>query len=189
MAAQRMPKKSADALRSIGEAAKQLGLQAHVLRYWETKFPKHVKPIKRGDGRRLFRPGDISALRAIQILVHERGMTLKGAKALLAEQGVEAVLSGDARLTAVTPSRVIEPASHGLSAAETLPQMGTRNPVLSPAQSPARDLQRAVGDAFASDVSSAGGQVTGSKARLKSVLGDMTDIKRRLDALRAGSAA
>ncbi len=90
--------KSAQAFRSIGEAAGELGLETHVIRYWETKFTRDVRPIKRADGRRMFRPQDLEALRAIQILVHEKGMTLKGAKALLAEQGVAAVLSGAATL-------------------------------------------------------------------------------------------
>jgi len=169
MAARKLRKKSADALRSIGEAAKQLGLQAHVLRYWETKFPKQVKPIKRSDGRRLFRPEDMSALRAIQILVHERGMTLKGAKALLGEQGVEAVLSGDARLVAIEPATRVEA------------------PVSVP--SPARDLQKAVGAAFGADIPTEDSQATGSTERLQNVLVEMTDIKRRLDALRAARAA
>ena len=75
--------KSADAYRSIGEAASELGLPTHVLRYWETKFPRQVRPVKRPDGRRMFRPQDIQGLRAIQTLVHQRGMTLKGAKAAL----------------------------------------------------------------------------------------------------------
>jgi len=146
-----------------------LGLQAHVLRYWETKFPKQVKPIKRSDGRRLFRPEDMSALRAIQILVHERGMTLKGAKALLGEQGVEAVLSGDARLVAIEPATRVEA------------------PVSVP--SPARDLQKAVGAAFGADIPTEDSQATGSTERLQNVLVEMTDIKRRLDALRAARAA
>ena len=98
MSAARKIEKSADAYRSIGEAAKELDLPTHVLRYWETKFPRQLKPVKRADGRRLFRPADLDALRAIQTLVHTRGMTLKGAKALLNEQGIEAVLSGEARL-------------------------------------------------------------------------------------------
>jgi DNA-binding transcriptional MerR regulator len=97
--------KSATAFRSIGEAASELGLETHVLRYWETKFPRDVKPVKRADGRRLFRPQDIESLRAIQILVHERGMTLKGAKSLLAEQGISAVLSGAAILS---PARELQ---------------------------------------------------------------------------------
>ncbi len=115
--------KSSTAFRSIGEAASELGLETHVLRYWETRFPKDVRPIKRDDGRRMFRPQDMDALRAIRVLVHERGMTLKGAKAILAEQGIEAVLGGTATLTA--------------AALEAVP-------------SPARALQESVARAFAS---------------------------------------
>lgn len=90
--------KSPNAFRSIGEAAAELGLETHVLRYWESKFPREVRPIKRKDGRRMFRPQDIDALRAIQMLVHEQGMTLKGARALLQDQGIEVVLAGEATL-------------------------------------------------------------------------------------------
>ncbi|PKP82374.1 MAG: MerR family transcriptional regulator [Alphaproteobacteria bacterium HGW-Alphaproteobacteria-18] len=103
--------KSADAYRSIGEAAAELGLETHVLRYWETRFPRQVNPVKRPDGRRLFRPQDIDALRAIRILVHERGMTLKGAKAVLVQQGVAAVLGGTATITpdvAASPARALQ---------------------------------------------------------------------------------
>ena len=182
MAARKLRSKSNDALRSIGEAAKQLGLQTHVLRYWETKFPKHVKPIKRSDGRRLFRPGDIEALRAIQLLVHERGMTLKGAKAILSEQGVEIVLSGEARLSSAHPAE-----------ADAAPEIVTEHEVKAqPAAqpSPARDLQRVVRDAFGADtVTPAMSASTGSTERLQSVLVEMTDLKRRLDAARASRAA
>lgn len=169
MAARKLRKeKSADALRSIGEAARELDLQAHVLRYWQTKFPKQVKPIKRPDGRRLYRPKDLEALRAIQILVHERGLTLKGAKALLAEQGVEVVLSGNARLLPANTDALQE---------------------IVAAPSPARDLQQAVGRAFGATVTEDAPVATGSTERLKTVLVEMTDLKRRLDALRAARAA
>jgi len=102
--------KSSSAFRSIGEAASELGLETHVLRYWETRFPRDVRPIKREDGRRMFRPQDMDALRAIRILVHDRGMTLKGAKAMLAEQGIEAVLAGTAKLSSTALETVISPA-------------------------------------------------------------------------------
>lgn len=102
--------KSSTAFRSIGEAASELGLETHVLRYWETRFPKDIRPIKRDDGRRMFRPQDMDALRAIRILVHERGMTLKGAKTILAEQGIKAVLGGTATLSAPTLEAVPSPA-------------------------------------------------------------------------------
>ena len=174
MAARKLRKeKSADALRSIGEAAGELGLQTHVLRYWEGKFPKHVKPIKRADGRRMFRPQDVEALRAIQLLVHKRGLTLKGAKSLLAEQGVQAVLSGDARLTVAPVEAELEAA---VSAAA--------------APSPARDLQAQVSAAFnAPTREPIPADAPGSPERLQSVLVEMTDLKRRLDALRAARAA
>jgi DNA-binding transcriptional MerR regulator len=97
--------KSDLAFRSIGEAADALGIEAHVIRYWETKFPRDVRPVKRADGRRMFRPEDMEALRAIQRLVHQNGLTLKGAKALLADQGVDAVMSGAAILS---PARALQ---------------------------------------------------------------------------------
>lgn len=102
--------KSSSAFRSIGEAASELGLETHVLRYWETRFPKDIRPIKRDDGRRMFRPQDMDALRAVRILVHARGMTLKGARTILSEQGVEAVLAGTATLSADTLEAVPSPA-------------------------------------------------------------------------------
>lgn len=102
--------KSSSAFRSIGEAASELGLETHVLRYWETRFPKDIRPIKRDDGRRMFRPQDMDALRAVRILVHARGMTLKGARTILAEQGIDAVLAGTATLSAATLEAVPSPA-------------------------------------------------------------------------------
>jgi DNA-binding transcriptional MerR regulator len=92
--------KSDEAFRSIGEAAGELGLETHVIRYWETRFPRDVKPVKRPDGRRLFRPEDMDALRAVQCLVHDHGLTLKNAKRVLDEQGVDAVLAGTADIEA-----------------------------------------------------------------------------------------
>ena len=86
-------RKAPDALRTIGEAAAELGLPTHVLRFWETKFPV-LKPIKRADGRRSYRPEDVTALKAIKLLVHDQGMTLKGAADLLKAKGVASVLDG-----------------------------------------------------------------------------------------------
>jgi DNA-binding transcriptional MerR regulator len=162
--AARKIEKSADAYRSIGEAAEELGLQPHVLRYWETKFTKFVKPLKRRDGRRMFRPEDMSALRAIQTLVHDQGMTLKGASKLLSEQGVESVLGGEARIVA--------PADSG-------------DVMVTP--SPARDMQESVRKAF--EASPASEPATGTQDRLETILSDLTDLKARLDAARLKKAA
>jgi DNA-binding transcriptional MerR regulator len=162
--AARKIEKSADAYRSIGEAAEELGLQPHVLRYWETKFAKFVKPLKRRDGRRMFRPEDMAALRAIQTLVHDQGMTLKGAGKLLSEQGVDSVLHGQARIVAPADS------------VETAPQT-----------SPAREMQETVRQAFAAQIPDT--PASGTTERLETILSDLTDIKARLDSVRQKKAA
>jgi len=161
-AARKLTQKSADAYRSIGEAAGELGLQTHVLRYWEGKFPKQLKPVKRGDGRRMFRPADMQALRAIQCLVHERGMTLKGAKQILNEQGVDAVLDGGAVIVG--------------------------SATVAPQPSPARELQESVAKAFDATPNT-GAVAEGSRSKLETVLSEMNDLKARLDAARMKVAA
>lgn len=162
--AARKIEKSADAYRSIGEAAEELGLQPHVLRYWETKFSKFVKPLKRRDGRRMFRPDDMAALRAIQTLVHDQGMTLKGAGKLLSEQGVDSVLVGEARI--VAPADSVDTAAMS---------------------SPAREMQETVRKAFEATPSDA--PASGTRERLETILSDLTDIKARLDSVRLKQAA
>ncbi len=79
--------KSPDAFRTISEVADWLGVQAHVLRFWESKFT-HVKPVKRAGGRRYYRPADMMLLGGIKKLLHEDGMTIKGVQKILREQGV-----------------------------------------------------------------------------------------------------
>jgi len=76
-------KKSATALKTIGEVAEYLDLPQHVLRFWETKFTQ-IKPLKRRGGRRYYRPEDVTTIENIKTLLHERGFTIKGAKAALA---------------------------------------------------------------------------------------------------------
>ena len=74
--------KSAKAFRTISEAAGELKLPQHVLRFWETKFP-HIRPLKRGGGRRYYRPEDLLLLRRIRDLLYEDGYTIKGVQKLL----------------------------------------------------------------------------------------------------------
>lgn len=82
--------KSPDAFRTISEVAAWLGVQAHVLRFWESKFPQ-VKPIKRAGGRRYYRPADMRLIGGIKTLLHDDGMTIKGVQKLLREQGLSYV--------------------------------------------------------------------------------------------------
>jgi DNA-binding transcriptional MerR regulator len=74
--------KSDSAFRTISEAAKELGLQQHVLRFWESKFPQ-IQPMKRAGGRRYYRPEDIDFLAHIRTLLHDQGFTIKGVQKLL----------------------------------------------------------------------------------------------------------
>ena len=71
-----MQAKTTRAFRTISEAGDELGLQPHVLRFWESKFPE-IKPIKRGGGRRFYRPEDIEFLRGIKILLHDEKHPIK----------------------------------------------------------------------------------------------------------------
>ena len=79
-----------DAFRNIGEVSQELGVKKHVLRFWEAKFPQ-LKPMKRGGGRRLYRPGDIELLRGLHDLLQNKGYTIRGVQKILREDGVEAV--------------------------------------------------------------------------------------------------
>ncbi len=80
------PKKAPNAFRTISEVADDLHIPQHVLRFWETKFPQ-VKPLKRGGGRRYYRPDDIVLLRRIADLLYTQGYTIKGVQRLLREGG------------------------------------------------------------------------------------------------------
>jgi DNA-binding transcriptional MerR regulator len=80
------PRKSPNAFRTISEVADDLHIPQHVLRFWETKFPQ-VKPLKRGGGRRYYRPDDITLLRRISDLLYIQGYTIKGVQRLLREGG------------------------------------------------------------------------------------------------------
>ena len=82
--------KAATAFRTISEVADELDVQKHVLRFWEVKFPQ-IRPMKRGGGRRYYRPEDMVLLRGIQHLLHAEGYTIKGVQKILREQGVEQV--------------------------------------------------------------------------------------------------
>lgn len=87
--------KSAEAFRTISEAADELGVAQHVLRFWETKF-SFIRPMKRAGGRRFYRPADIAMLAALRRLLHQEGYTIKGVQKLHREQGLKTLLAGEA---------------------------------------------------------------------------------------------
>jgi len=82
--------KSVDAFRTIGEVSDDLGVPKHVLRFWENKFPQ-LRPMKRGGGRRYYRPEDVALLIGIHRLLHGAGYTIKGVQRILREDGVDVV--------------------------------------------------------------------------------------------------
>lgn len=77
--------KSPEAYKTISEAAEELGVEQHVLRFWETKFTQ-IKPLKRRGGRRFYRPEDMEVLHRIRALLKQQGFTIKGAKKALSEK-------------------------------------------------------------------------------------------------------
>ena len=81
------PRKAPTAFRTISEVADDLHIPQHVLRFWETKFPQ-LKPLKRGGGRRYYRPEDIALLRRIADLLYTQGYTIKGVQRLLRDGGL-----------------------------------------------------------------------------------------------------
>jgi DNA-binding transcriptional MerR regulator len=84
--------KGPEAFRTISEAADELGVPQHVLRFWESKF-SFIRPMKRAGGRRFYRPHDIAILSGVRRLLHDEGYTIKGVQRLHREEGIKRVLS------------------------------------------------------------------------------------------------
>lgn len=153
--------KSAEAFRTIGEAAAELGLKTHVLRFWETKFDA-LRPLKRADGRRYYRPEDMELLRRLQNLLHVQGLTIRGA--------IKAM--GDGPGAAQAGEDGAEDMSHPVESGASV-----------------RDLQDVVraaverGDFHAARTDHS---VT-ARQRLESLLADLTKLKSRLDAVRSAA--
>jgi DNA-binding transcriptional MerR regulator len=83
--------KSPEAFRTISEVAEELDVPQHVLRFWESKF-NQIKPMKRGGGRRYYRPNDVDLLRGIRHLLYGDGYTIRGVQKILREQGISFVV-------------------------------------------------------------------------------------------------
>ena len=113
--------KSPDAFKTISEVADELKLPQHVLRFWETRFSQ-IKPMKRGGGRRYYRPDDLSLLRGIRHLLYSEGYTIKGVQRILKEQGArhvatqwldaggEQIVAQPDEAAAIVPQAPVQPA-------------------------------------------------------------------------------
>ena len=156
--------KSSDAFRTIGEAANELGLKTHVLRFWETKF-ENLKPMKRGDGRRYYRPEDMEVLRTLQRLLHVQGLTIRGAVKVLKGEDLG-------------------------ESAEALEIGAEPRPLDLETGASVRELQDAVREAvdrgdFQMAVAAADNSL--ARKRLETLLADLSGLKSRLDQVRLAS--
>jgi DNA-binding transcriptional MerR regulator len=156
--------KSPEAFRTISEVAAELDVPQHVLRFWETKFAT-VRPLKRGGGRRYYRPDDVDLLRGIRSLLYSDGLTIKGVQKILREQGPRYVMDvgrGTAGFLASTRVRVAAPAQPG-------PKAVARSNV----------------HPFPRETERAEGAMDGARRmRLNALLTDLLTLKARLKAAR-----
>lgn len=120
--------KSPDAFRTISEVAEWLNTPAHVLRFWESKFTQ-IKPVKRAGGRRYYRPGDMLLLGGIKKLLHEDGMTIKGAQKLLRSDGIKKVAALSQPLdTSSDGADATAPVQKGVPAASEIAAQDSKPP-------------------------------------------------------------
>ena len=91
-----MSNKSPEAFRTISEVSRDLSIPQHVLRFWETKFIQ-IKPIKRGGGRRYYRPEDVEILKGIKNLLYNDGYTIRGVQKVIKENGTRKIIQNSSR--------------------------------------------------------------------------------------------
>jgi DNA-binding transcriptional MerR regulator len=145
--------KAPDAFRTISEVATELDVPQHVLRFWESKFSA-IKPLKRGGGRRYYRPDDVDLLRGIRSLLYSDGLTIKGVQKILREQGTRAVIEMGRGERALLP-QVRKPAA---AVPQSEPASNVRN-------FPRETAARAPG---------------AERARFERLLDELTELKGRL---------
>ena len=169
-------KKSPSAFRTISEVADDLHIPQHVLRFWETRFPQ-VKPLKRGGGRRYYRPDDIALLRRISDLLYIQGYTIKGVQRLLRE--------GDGTLSGVLPPPDVADRGDDPEIMEPRPDMPVEIPVeiLVPASAPvpaAEPWMPAPPPLPTAEVEALEGEVRRLRHLLEMVLDELQDMRQGL---------
>lgn len=154
--------KSPDAFRTISEVAEDLDVPQHVLRFWETRFAQ-IKPLKRGGGRRYYRPDDVDLLRGIRHLLYGEGYTIRGVQRILKSEGVrfvQAVGRGE---------QTVESAGRGADdGRDDIDETSVPSSVDSPLSGPAADRARLSAAAI---------------ARLEDALDDLLECQRLLQGL------
>jgi DNA-binding transcriptional MerR regulator len=172
-----MVDKSPDAFRTISEAAEELDVPQHVLRFWETRF-SHIKPMKRAGGRRYYRPADIELLKGIRSLLYKEGYTIRGVQKILKEDGA-------AHVAGVGRGEIQPRKREGEMATAPPPGMAKAAPrITKTSGQPAADqpqLALQLPPAAAGDVK-AGSRLSESHAEmLRAALRDLGDARKILD--------
>ncbi|MBX3532582.1 MAG: MerR family transcriptional regulator [Rhizobiaceae bacterium] len=181
--------KSPDAFRTISEVAEDLTIPQHVLRFWETRFTQ-IKPMKRGGGRRYYRPQDVDLIKGIRFMLYDQGYTIKGVQKLLKENGVQFVVAigaGDlAAVEAIAQRRQAE-ADAAAAPLERRPRPATEDEQLV-GQATARPNRRFFGLGRTDEegpVQPGDGRLSrDNRALLQEALFDLLECKRLLDQVR-----
>ncbi len=179
--------KSPDAFRTISEVAEDLDLPQHVLRFWETRFTQ-IKPMKRGGGRRYYRPQDVELIKGIKHMLYDQGYTIKGVQKLLRENGNQflvAVGSGDLAAIEVIAQR--KQASMVQLTPAAMPQRGGEDELLV-GEAKVKPSRRFFGLGKPEDdgpVGADAGRLSrDNRALLQEALFDLLECKRLLDQVR-----
>lgn len=186
-----MMDKSPDAFRTISEVAEDMALPQHVLRFWETRFSQ-IKPLKRGGGRRYYRPDDVELLKGIRALLYDQGYTIKGVQKILKQNGnrfVIAIGAGDVDAVAALAAGVSEEASP----AETRAPSVEEDALVGKARIPATRRFFGLGGSDRADQNAPGEPrengaaapiSSENRALLQEALYDLLECKRLLDQVR-----
>jgi DNA-binding transcriptional MerR regulator len=180
-----MSDKSVDAFRTISEVADDLDLPQHVLRFWETRFSQ-IKPLKRGGGRRYYRPADVDLIKGIRHLLYDRGYTIKGAQRLIKDNGVafvQALGSGDLEAARAIAEKKLG-ADGPVLADGPAPTMPEHEMMVGKAKAPA--VRRIFGFGGREEAAPAAPSDVGrdNRALLQETLFDLLECKRLLDQAR-----
>jgi DNA-binding transcriptional MerR regulator len=175
--------KAPDAFRTISEVAQELDVPQHVLRFWESRF-REIKPMKRGGGRRYYRPDDLDLLRGIRHLLYGEGYTIRGVQRLLREQGVRFVQS-------VWQPGAPQPVHRPAEEDEPSEQPGADvrvEPVHSPQLRDIDDDEQAQGPEPKLPLAAAGGLMRADAQKLQAALSELMECRRLLDTALAEQA-
>jgi DNA-binding transcriptional MerR regulator len=165
--------KSQTAFRTISEVAEELDVQQHVLRFWETRFSQ-IKPLKRGGGRRYYRPEDVDLLRGVRYLLYGQGYTIKGVQRIIKEGGIRFVQSVWREPDAPLPANILAARGEG-------PEDGEADAAISRTALPGRRAGIAAQGAVLVRKPEAPVLSVSDKKAIQAALNDLLDARRVLE--------